>query len=154
MNDDLIRSRTKTLLEPLLKRPGILLEALHAIQEEFTYIPSASVAVAATLLNLSRAEVHGVVSFYSDFRTAPGGRQTLYICRAESCQAMGSEQLEEVAKKQLGIDYHQSTDDGRLSLEPVYCLGNCACSPAIMLDETLYSKVTPERLRELLEATL
>ena len=102
-------------------------------------------------MNLSRADVHGVVSFYHFYRTRPAGKQTLYVCRAEACQSMGSRALEEHVRKKLKIDFHQTTADGRFSLEPVYCLGNCACSPAIMLDETVYGRVTPQRLDEILE---
>ena len=131
--------------------PGGLLPLLHAIQAKIGYIPPASVTTIAKGLNLSRAEVHGVISFYHWFRTQPGGDKTVYICRAESCQAMGSAKLESAAKQLLGIDYHQSTADGRFSLEPIYCLGNCACSPAIMIDEELHSRVTPAVLSKLLE---
>ena len=102
----------------------------------------------AKVLNLSRAEVHGVISFYEFFRQSPPGLKTVYICRAEACQAMGSAQLEQHAKDALEIDFHETTSDGRVSLEPVYCLGNCACSPSVMVDDgnecRVYSRVTPE----------
>ena len=107
-------------------------------------------AAEAGALNLSRAEVHGVVTFYHFFRTKRPGKQTLYVCRAEACQAMGSRALENYARKKLGVDFHETTADGRFSLEPVYCLGNCACSPAVMVDETVHGRVTPQKLDEIL----
>ena len=134
------------------KRPGALLPILHAIQEEVGYIPATSVPVIAEVLNLSRAEIHGVISFYHLFRTEAPGARTLYLCRAEACQSMGARALEAHVKDKLGVEFHQTTPDGRLSLEPIYCLGNCACSPAVMIDRAVYGRVSPERLDELLEA--
>lgn len=131
-------------------RPGPLLEILHAVQEALGYVPAAAVPLIAEGLNLSRAEVHGVVSFYHHFRHAPGGAHTVRVCRAESCQSMQGEALAEHAKRRLGIDFHGTTADGRFSLEPVYCLGNCACSPAIMIDEQLHGRVTAERFDALI----
>jgi formate dehydrogenase subunit gamma len=133
------------------ERPGALLPLLHAIQDRFRYVPDDAVPIIAERLNLSRAEVHGVITFYHFFRTTPPGKQTLYICRAEACQAMGSRQLEKHVRDKLRIDFHETTADGRFSLEPIYCLGNCACSPAIMIDETVYGRVSDERIDELLD---
>lgn len=132
-------------------RPGPLLPILHAVQDQLGYVPAHAVPVIAEALNLSQAEVHGVVSFYHLIRSKPPGQKTLYICRAEACQAMGSRLLEQRAKQRLGIDYHQTSSDGRFSLEPVYCLGNCACGPTVMLDEQVHARVTPERLGALLD---
>ena len=129
---------------------GALLPILHSIQDELGYVPEAAVPIVAKVLNLSRADVHGVVSFYHLFRSEPPGKQTLYVCRAEACQSMGSRELERYAREKLEIDFHQTTADGKFSLEPIYCLGNCACSPAVMIDEDVYGRVTPERLDELL----
>jgi formate dehydrogenase subunit gamma len=126
------------------ERPGPLLEVLHAIQASFGYVPAGVVPVVAEELNLSRAEVHGVVTFYHFFRSTPPGAHTVSLCQAESCQSMGAEALAEHAQKRLGIEFHQTTADGRFSLEPIYCLGNCACSPAAMIDGRLYGRVTPE----------
>lgn len=126
-------------------RPGPLLPLLHAIQDEMGFIPSRAVPIVAEVLNLSRAEVHGVISFYHLLRETPPGRQILYLCRAEACQAMGARDLERHAKEKLGVDFHETTSDGRYSLEPIYCLGNCACSPAIMIDDFVYGRVTPKR---------
>ena len=132
-------------------RPGGLLPALHAIQDELGYVPAEAVPAVAEAFNISRAEVHGVISFYHLFRTTPPGRSTLYLCRAEACQAMGARALEEHTKERLGIGFHETTADGRISLEPIYCLGNCACSPAVMIDDFVYGRVTPQRLDALLE---
>lgn len=140
----------RRLAEARAAEAGALLPILHAIQDQLGYVPEAAVPIVAEVLNLSRAEVHGVITFYHFFRTTPPGKRTLYVCRAEACQSMGSRELENYARRKLGVDFHETTADGRLSLEPVYCLGNCACSPAVMLDETVYGRVTPQRLDEIL----
>lgn len=133
-------------------RPGNLMEILHAVQGELGHVPQPAVALIASELNVSRAEVHGVVTFYHHFRHLPPGRHTLQLCRAEACQSMGGEALAEHAKARLGVDFKQTTPDGRYTLEPVYCLGNCACSPALMIDGELHGRVTPERFDQLLAA--
>lgn len=140
----------RRIVADLKGRPGPLIEVLHAIQAEVGYVPPAAVPLVAAELNLSRAEVHGVVSFYHHFRSAPPGAHTVSVCRAESCQAVGGEALAAHARQRLGVDFHGTTPDGRFSLEPVYCLGNCACSPAVMIDGRLHGRVTPQRLDELL----
>jgi formate dehydrogenase subunit gamma len=122
---------------------------LHAIQGELGYVPESTVPAIATGLNLSRAEVHGVISFYHDFKTHPVGRHRVQICRAEACQSMGSRQLEAHAKQALGIDYHETTADGSISLEPVYCLGNCACSPSVRINDDIVARVDTARFDEL-----
>ena len=131
-------------------RPGPLLLVLHAIQDELGYIPAEAVSVVAEGLNLSRAEVHGVVTFYHYFRQSPPGKHLLQLCRAEACQAMRGEQLAVHAQQRLEIGFHETTADGRFTLEPVYCLGNCACSPAMMIDGHLYGRVSLARFDELL----
>ena len=136
------------VLEERKHLPGALLPILHGIQDALGYVPREAIAQIAQALNLSRAEIHGVVSFYHHFRTSPPGRHTVYLCRAESCQSMGANQLVEHAKAKLGVDFHETTQDGAFTLEPIYCLGNCACSPAMMIDEELYGRVTPERFEE------
>jgi len=141
------------IIQGLEDKPGALLPILHAIQDHLGYVPPDSVPLIARALNLSRAEVHGVISFYHYFRESPPGRQTVHICRAEACQAMGSDALEAHAKERLGIDYHENTSDGEFSLEPVYCLGNCACSPSIMIGKEVHGRVSPERFDEIIEAT-
>lgn len=130
--------------------PGGLLPLLHAIQAELGYVPDAVVPSIAAGLNLSRAEVHGVISFYHDFKTHPVGRHSVQICRSEACQSMGSRQLEAHAKAVLGVDYHETTDDGAITLEPVYCLGNCACSPSVRIDNDIYARVDTERFDDLM----
>jgi formate dehydrogenase subunit gamma len=124
--------------------PGALLPILHALQDEFGYIDSAAVPLVADVLNLSRAEVHGVISFYHDFRHSPPGRHILRICRAEACQSMGCEALVGHVEKRLGVKLGETTHDGSFTLEPVYCLGNCALSPSVMLDGKPYGRVSPE----------
>jgi formate dehydrogenase subunit gamma len=135
-------------------RPGALLPILHAIQDRLGFIPPASLADIAERLNLSRAEVHGVLTFYHDFRTSAPGRHVVQLCRAESCQAMGCGQLEASVKAQLKIDFHETTADGKITLEPVYCLGNCALSPAVMIDGQLHGRVTPEKFEQLMRTEL
>ena len=130
--------------------PGALLPLLHAIQDDLGYIPQSGYPAIAKALNLSVAEVHGVVSFYHHFRTQPPGRHILQLCRAESCQAMGCAELEQLAKSQLAIDYHGTTTDGMVTLEPVYCLGNCALSPNIMLDDEIHGRVSADHLTALI----
>jgi len=135
----------------LKDKPGALLPILHGIQEELGFVPPEAVPVIADVLNLTRAEVHGVVTFYHEFRSEAPGRHIVRICQAESCQALGSEALTAHAKKQLKVDFHHTTSDRAFTLEPVYCLGNCACSPAIMLDGEVHGRVTPERLDSILK---
>ncbi len=130
--------------------PGALLPLLHAIQDDIGYVPEDAYAQISKALALSVAEVHGVVTFYHHFRTHPVGRHILQVCRAESCQAMGSEQLEASIKAKLGIDYHQTTEDGAITLEPIYCLGNCACSPAVMMDDEVYGRMDSQKVAELI----
>ena len=126
----------------LKDKPGALLPILHGIQNALGYIPSESIPEIAKALNLSRAEVHGVISFYHYFRDARPGKHTIHLCRAESCQSMGGKQLESHVKSRLGVDFHETTTDGKFSLEPVYCLGNCACSPAMQIGEEIYGRVS------------
>lgn len=132
------------IITALKDKPGALLPILHGIQDTLGYIPADSVPAIAAALNLSRAEVHGVISFYHYFRESQPGKHTVHLCRAESCQAMGSIRLEAHVKNKLGIDFHETTADGQFSLEPVYCLGNCACSPAMQINHDIHGRVTPE----------
>jgi len=125
--------------------PGPLLLVLHGVQDALGYIPPEGVPLIAEGLNLSRAEVHGVISFYHYFRTTPPGRHTLHLCRAEACQSMHQRALETHVKARLGIGFHETTADGTFTLEPVYCLGNCALSPAMTVDGEIYGRVTPQR---------
>jgi formate dehydrogenase subunit gamma len=129
---------------------GGLMPLLHDIQAQLGHIPKDLVAVIAAGMGLSRAEVHGVISFYHDFHTKPRGQTTIQVCRAEACQAMGSRALEQHVKTRLGIDYGGTTADGRISLEPVYCLGNCACAPSIRIADDVYARVDEKRFDELM----
>jgi formate dehydrogenase subunit gamma len=130
--------------------PGGLLPLLHAIQARLGFVPADSVPSIAKALHLSRAEVHGVISFYHDFRSEPAGNHILQICRAEACQAVGARALEAHAKSSLGVDFGGTTADGAVTLEAVYCLGNCACSPSVRLDDEIHARVDATRLDELL----
>ena len=132
-------------------KPEMLVQILHAFMDRFGWISRDAVRQLAKELNLSRADVHGVVSYYHDFRTEPAGKHVIKICEAEACQSMGSRSLSEHAKQSLGIDMHESSDD--VTLEPVYCLGNCACSPAIMVDGKTYGRVSAERFDDIVAKT-
>jgi formate dehydrogenase subunit gamma len=139
------------LVQEYAETPGGMLPLLHAIQAALGYIPKDQVAVIAIGMGLSRAEVHGVIGFYHDFHYESRGKTTVHVCRAEACQAMGSRQLEAHIKSRLGVDYGGITDDGRFSLEPVYCLGNCACSPSIRMGDDIHARVDAKRFDQLLE---
>jgi len=148
-----INSHSATILQIAQEHaevPGALLPILHAIQDRIGFVPESAVPIVAEVLNLSRAEVHGVLTFYHLFRRSPPGQDTIYVCRAEACQAMGARALETYIKERLGIDFHETTKDGRFSLEPIYCLGNCACSPAVMIGETVHGRVTAEAIDALI----
>lgn len=134
------------VLEQHRERPGALLPILHGVQAAIGYVPPDCIETIARSLNLSRAEVHGVVTFYHEFRSAPAGRHVLKLCRAESCQSVGADALIAHAERKLGVAMHQTTADGSLTLEPIYCLGNCALSPALLVDhDEIYGMVTAER---------
>jgi formate dehydrogenase subunit gamma len=130
--------------------PGALLPILHAVQEALKYVPKDAVPLIARELNLSVAEVHGVVTFYHYFLQERPGRRVVHLCRAEACQALGSVALEAHAKATLGVDFHGTTSDGAITLEPVYCLGNCALGPSLMIDQRLHGRVTPKRFDTLM----
>lgn len=139
-------------------RPGALLPILHAVQDALGYIPPDALPTIAWELNLTRADVHGVVSFYHYFRSAPPGRHVVQLCRAEACQARGARALEAHAKQALGVDFGETTADGAVTLTAVYCLGNCACGPSVLVDaDELHANVTAERfdalVRQAREAT-
>lgn len=131
-------------------RPGAMLPILHGIQDRFGYIPEASVPIIAEALRQTRAEVHGIISFYHHFRTRPTGSHVLHVCRAEACQAMGGRQLESHIKSSLGIDYHQTSRDNEVTLEPVYCLGNCACAPSVQIGDRVHGRMTTTKFDRLL----
>jgi len=134
-------------------RPEMLLEILHDLQARIGHVPDDAAAELAEALNLSRADVHGVVSFYHDFRTKAGGRNTLKICRAEACQSLGCEELLAYAEQRTATACGATSSNGLVSLETVYCLGNCALAPAAMLNDRLVGRLSREKLDTLLERT-
>jgi len=144
------QSAVLTACTNLKNIPGALLPILHAVQQALNFVPKDAVPLIARELNLSVAEVHGVISFYHYFRQQRPGRHVVHLCRAEACQALGAAQLEAHAKSTLRVDFHGTTADGAITLEPVYCLGNCALGPSIMIDERLQGRVSPQRFDALM----
>jgi len=132
---------------------GPLLPILQAMQETFGYVPEPAEPLIADALNISRAEVHGVVTFYHDFRHEPAGRHVLKLCRAEACQACGGDALAERAEQKLGIKFGETSVDGRVTLEPVYCLGLCSVSPSAMIDGRIVARLDEKKLDALLAET-
>ena len=145
-----IGARTLDIVRELKELEGPLLPILHEIQAQFGYVPQDALPVIASELNLSRAEVHGVVTFYHDYRDHPAGRHVLKLCRAEACQSMGGDRLAERVKALLGIDFHQTTIDGSVTLEPVYCLGLCSTAPAAMLDGEVHGRLDDDAVSALI----
>lgn len=146
-----ITTRTIAVINEFRGLEGPLLPILHGMQEEFGFVPNESLPVIAEALNLSRAEVYGVVSFYHDFRKHPAGRHVLKLCQAEACQSMGSDAVAAKVKAALGIGFHETTKHGAVTLEPVYCLGLCACSPSAMLNGQVIGRVDDEAIEDMLE---
>ncbi len=144
------RDAVQSITTSLKDKPGALMLILRRVQDTLGWVPPDSVPLIAKILNLSRAEVHGVVTFYHDFRHAPPGKNIIKVCRAESCQAMGAVALAEHIKARLGCDFGQTSADGSYTLEAVYCLGNCACSPAVVVNGKHLGRVTPKRFDEVL----
>jgi formate dehydrogenase subunit gamma len=143
----------QTLIDQHRDMPGGLLPLLHAVQGAIGHVPPAAVPAIAHGMGLSRAEVHGVITYYHFFRSAPAGRHVVQVCRAEACQACGGEALMAQAEQLLGCAAHSTRADGAVTLEPVYCLGLCASSPALQINDRLHARVTPQRLAQLV-ATL
>ena len=142
----------EALIAPFLRLEGPAMPMLHAVQAEFGYVPEEVVPVIAGALNLSRAEVHGLVSFYHDFRHVPAGRTVLKLCRAEACQANGAERVAMDAQAKLGIGWHETTRNGAVTLEPVFCLGLCAAAPAALVNGEAVARLDERRLDAILEA--
>jgi len=140
------------IIEAYRSEPGGLLPALHAVQEALGHLPSDALVRLAQAFKLSRAEVHGVVSFYRHLHRELPGQHIVELCRAEACQARGARELARHAQAKLGVGFGETTGDGRISLRPVYCLGNCACTPSIAVDGRVYARVTPERFDALIDA--
>ncbi|WP_370232863.1 formate dehydrogenase subunit gamma [Salipiger bermudensis] len=130
---------------------GPLLPILHAVQEAFGHVPQEALPIIAQDLNISRAEAHGVMSFYHYFRENPAGRTVLKLCRAEACQSVGADALADRTREKLGIDWHDTTADGAITLEPVFCLGLCACGPAAMVNGKLVGRADAAKLDKILE---
>lgn len=135
----------------LANEPGALIEALHRLQDLYGYLTDDALIMLAQTFNLSRAEVYGVASFYHDFKRSKPGKYIIKVCQAEACQAMGSEALTDTIKQQLGVDFHETTADGSITLEPVYCLGNCACSPNIMVDRQVHARMNADKFKSLVD---
>lgn len=142
--------RAAEIISAHAEREGAMLPILHGLQAEFGHLPAEAVPLVAQALNVSRAEVHGVISFYHDFRRHPPGRHVLQLCRAEACQSMGADALAARARERLGADWGETTSDGAVTLEPVFCLGLCACAPSAMLDGRPVARLNEARLDALL----
>lgn len=150
MTADAVQQRTDDIVAELSGLEGPLLPILHAVQQAFGYVPQDALPRIAERLNLTRAEVHGVMSFYHDFRTEPAGRHVVKICRAEACQARGAQAVVDHAKQLLDVDFHETTPGGGVTLEEVFCLGLCACGPAAMVDGKLVGNLDVARLEKIL----
>jgi formate dehydrogenase subunit gamma len=148
-DDTPAQARIRAVVEPHRNDPGALLPVLHALSDSFGYVQTEAIAIVAEELNISQAEVYGVVTFYSDFRTEPPGRTVIRVCRAEACQSMGADALVAHATGRLGIGFGETTPDGAITLEQVFCLGNCALSPAVMVGDRLVGRVSAARFDEL-----
>jgi len=144
-----VAARTAAIIDGMKDLEGPLLPILHGVQEEFGHVPQEALEVIAKALNLSKAEVSGVVPFYHDFRREPTGRHVLKLCRAEACQSMGGDALHEKLQRLLGIGFGETAKDGSVTLEAVYCLGLCACSPSAMLDGEVIGRLDETRIAEL-----
>lgn len=145
-----IAARTAEIVESLKRLEGPLLPILHEVQDQFGHVPQEALPVIANALNLSNAEVHGVVTFYHDYRREPAGRHVLKLCQAEACQSMGSDAVADRLRQLLNIDFHQTALDGSVTLEPVYCLGLCACAPAAMLDGEVIGRIDADAIDEII----
>lgn len=143
-------ARTRQIVQARAKLEGPLMVILHDMVETFGFVPDEAVPVIASELNLSRAEVHGVVTFYHDFRREPAGQHVLKLCRAEACQSMGCESLVKIAEERLGIKCGETSADGRVTLEPIYCLGLCATAPSAMIDGRIVGRMNEAKLDKLL----
>lgn len=151
LDSDAVLLRVQEILTRHQGREGALLPILHDVQADFGFIPPAAVPEIARALNLGKAEVHGVVTFYHDFRQQPAGAHVVKLCRAEACQAMGADRVADHAKARLGVDFHGTTPDGQVTLEPVFCLGLCACGPAALVDGTLVGRLDAAKLDAIVE---
>ncbi|HEY0183462.1 MAG TPA: formate dehydrogenase subunit gamma [Rhodopila sp.] len=143
--------RAREIISGYVGLEGASLPVLHALQAAFGCVPLEAEPLVALALNISRAEVHGIVTFYHEFRRTVPGRHVLYVCRAEACQAVGGVALATYVRDALGIDWHGTTPDGSISLEPVFCLGLCATGPSALLDGHPIGRLSAARVDRLLE---
>lgn len=150
LDSAILTSRVEEILDAHTGQEGALLPILHAVQEAFGYVPEEALPQIAQHQNISKAEAYGVMTFYHDFRSMPAGRHVLKLCRAESCQAMGANALHNQVQEKLGLDWHETSPDGRITLEPIFCLGLCACGPSAMIDGKVVGRITPEKLDEII----
>lgn len=141
----------RAIIEARRDEAGSLLPILHDLQHAFGYVDDTAIPVIATTLNISRAEVHGVITFYHDFRHAPAGRTVVKVCRAEACQSMGCQSLIDHLETKHGLELGKTSADGSVTVEEVFCLGNCALSPAILVDEDLVGRVTTADLDAIIQ---
>ncbi|MEZ5798305.1 MAG: formate dehydrogenase subunit gamma [Paracoccaceae bacterium] len=146
-----LEHRIHEILDTHRGMEGALLPILHAVQEAFGHVPEAALPIIAADLNITKAEAHGVMSFYHDYRAKPAGRTVLKLCRAESCQSVGADALADHARKKLGLDWHETTPDGKVTLEPVFCLGLCACGPSALVGEKLVGRLDVAKLDAIIE---
>ena len=146
-----IATRVGEILDAHRGMEGALLPILHAVQDAYGHVPEAALPIIAGDLNISKAEAYGVMTFYHDFRAKPAGKHVLKLCRAESCQAMGATELAAHACDTLGLDWHETTPDGKITLEPIFCLGLCACGPAALVDGKVVGRVTPAKLDQIVK---
>ena len=150
-DDTIMIDKVRAIVDAHRDLEGPLLPILHAVQAEYGFVPREVQPAIADALNISRAEIHGVVSFYHDFRDAPAGRHVVRVCRSEACQSMGGEAVAERLLAKLGLDWQQTSADGAVTVEPVYCLGLCACSPAATVDGDVYGRLDDETIAEIVE---
>ncbi|MFA5121252.1 formate dehydrogenase subunit gamma [Zavarzinia sp.] len=148
------RERLREVIARFAGVEGATLPVLHAIQAEFGHVPAAAVSLIAEAENRSRAEIHGVVSFYHDFREQPAGQHVVKLCRAEACQSMGGEAVAEHVCRRLGLSFGETAADGSVTLEPVFCLGLCSTAPAAMVDDRLVGRLTPAKAERLVAELL
>jgi formate dehydrogenase subunit gamma len=151
---DQLEVSARAICERHGRKPDALIEILHELQGEVGYVPREAVAPIADALNLSRAEVHGVVTYYHDFRAEPAGRCVVKLCRAEACQALGVEALVADLEKRLKVKFGETRTDGAVTLETVYCLGNCALGPSALVNARIYGGLTAERLAQIAEKAI
>ncbi|WP_284165934.1 formate dehydrogenase subunit gamma [Frigidibacter sp. SD6-1] len=144
------QERVREIIADHMALEGPLLPIFHALQAEYGHVPQLAIPVIAEVLNIGRAEVHGTMSFYHDFREEPAGRHVVKLCRAEACQAAGSDRVADHARETLGVDWHETTKNGAVTLEPVFCLGLCACGPAAMVDGKVVGLVTKKRFDKII----